>query len=75
MLGVKQGREELDGLRQQYAAAKEALGKPFQDEERLVELQKKKVQLDLALEFREDREEVMTAEGNLEQPGGEGVPQ
>lgn len=74
VLGVKQGREELDGLRQQYAAAKEALGKPFQDEERLVELQKKKVQLDLALEFREDGEEVMTAEGNLEQPEGEGVP-
>lgn len=55
-------RETLANLRQQLTAAREQCGKPFPDEERLLELQKKKVQLDLALEFKEDGEDVMTAE-------------
>ena len=58
----KYDREELANLQQQLAAAKEQCGKPFPDEERLLELQKKKVQLDLALEFKEDGEDVMAAE-------------
>ena len=58
----KYDREELASLKQQLAAAKEQCGKPFPDEERLLELQKKKVQLDLALEFKEDGEDVMAAE-------------
>jgi N12 class adenine-specific DNA methylase/adenine-specific DNA methylase len=64
-------REELDNVRQQLAAAKEQCGKPFPDEERLLELQKKKVQLDLALEFKEDGEDVMAAEedGEGNEPG------
>ena len=56
-------KEELVGLRQQLEAAKEQCGKPFPDEGRLVELQKRKVQLDLALEFKEDGEDVMAADG------------
>ncbi len=52
-------REELANLRQQFAVAREAYGKPFPDEERLLELQKKKVQLDLALEFKGDGEDVI----------------
>ena len=58
----KYDKEELANLQQQLAAAKEQCGKPFPDEERLMELQKKKVQLDLALEFKEDGEDVMAAE-------------
>ncbi len=62
VLGLKHEKEELDSLKQQYAAAKEECGKPFPNEERLLELQKKKVQLDLALEFRDDGEDVIVAE-------------
>lgn len=58
----KYDKEELANLQQQLAAAKEQCGKPFPDEERLMELQKKKVQLDLALEFKDDGEDVMAAE-------------
>ncbi len=58
----KYDKEELANLQQQLAEAKEQCGKPFPDEERLLELQKKKVQLDLALEFKEDGEYVMAAE-------------
>ena len=65
----KYDREELASLKQQLAAAKEQCGKPFPDEERLLELQKKKVQLDLALEFKEDGEDVMAAEENGEENG------
>ena len=65
----KYDREELASLKQQLAAAKEQCGKPFPDEERLLELQKKKVQLDLALEFKEDGEDVMAAEENGEGSG------
>jgi N12 class adenine-specific DNA methylase len=65
----KYDREELASLKQQLVAAKEQCGKPFPDEERLLELQKKKVQLDLALEFKEDGEDVMAAEENGEGSG------
>lgn len=65
----KYDREELASLKQQLAAAKEQCGKPFPDEGRLLELQKKKVQLDLALEFKEDGEDVMAAEEAGEESG------
>ncbi len=68
---AKYDREELANLRQQLAAAEEQCGKPFPDEERLLELQKKKVQLDLALEFKEDGEDVVAAEENGD-GGGQG---
>ncbi len=58
-------RQELDHLKQQFAAAKEEYGRPFRDEERLVELQKKKVQLDLALEFKEDSGDLTAAEEQM----------
>ena len=64
VMEAKYDIEELANLQQQLAAAKEQCGKPFPDEERLLELQKKKVQLDLALEFKEDGEDVMAAEEN-----------
>ncbi len=67
----KYDREELATLQQQLAVAKEQCGKPFPDEERLLELQKKKVQLDLALEFKEDGEDVMAAE-EAGEGGGQG---
>ena len=74
-LGVEANAKNLNDLKlqqahadkvaaEQLAAAKEQCGKPFPDEERLLELQKKKVQLDLALEFKEDGEDVMAAEEN-----------
>lgn len=48
--------QKLLNVRQQLAAAKEELAVPFAEEERLSELQKRKVELDLALEFKEDIE-------------------
>ena len=71
---MKYDKEELARLRQQLEEAKEQCGKPFPDEERLLELQKKKVQLDLALEFKEDGEDVMAAEDDREENGQE-IPQ
>ena len=65
----KYDKEELANLQQQLAAAKEQCGKPFPDEERLMELQKKKVQLDLALEFKEDGEDVVAEEETGEGSG------
>ena len=61
-------RGELVNLKQQLVAAKEECRKPFPEEERLLELQKKKVQLDLALEFKEGGEEAI---GEGEKNGGE----
>ena len=52
----------LLSLNQQLADAKEEMEKSFPDEERLLELQKKKVELDLALEFKDDGEDMMTAD-------------
>jgi hypothetical protein len=52
----------LLSLNQQLTDAKEEMEKPFPDEERLLELQKKKVELDLALEFKDDGEDMMTAD-------------
>ncbi len=70
---VEHDRRELGNLKQQLAEAKEACGKPFPDEERLQALQKKKVQLDLALEFKEDGDGVVATDGGGDsvQAGGE----
>jgi len=46
--------QELESLQRQFEDATAELEIPFADEERLAELQKKKVELDLALEFREE---------------------
>lgn len=68
---LKQEEEQkLSSLNQQVAAAKEESEKPFSDEERLAELQKKKVSLDLALEFKEDGDDVMSADGSEEEVDG-----
>lgn len=73
-------KTELVDLHRQLGAAKLESEKPFTGEEKLVQLQRKKVELDLALEFKdtsdpvlepdEDNEDVM----NYEQDGEEGVP-
>lgn len=57
----------LESLNQQLAASKEESQKPFADEERLAELQQKKVSLDLALEFKEEVGDVMAADGSEEE--------
>lgn len=60
---IEQEKEELVHLKQQLIDAKAERGKPFPDEERLLKLQKKKVQLDLTLEFKENGEDIMIADG------------
>ena len=55
-------RNELADWKQQIETAKLELQKPFPEAERLLELQKKKVELDLALEFKEDGEGVIEPE-------------
>lgn len=51
---VQEAEQELLQARKQYVAAQKELAVPFADETRLTELQKRKVELDLALEFKED---------------------
>ncbi len=65
--------QKLESLTRQLAASKAESEKPFADEERLAELQRKKVSLDLALEFKEDGDDVMAADGSEEESssGGE----
>lgn len=46
--------QELLNLKQQFEVAKEQMGIPFANDDRLAELQRKKVELDLALEFKDD---------------------
>lgn len=58
--------QELSSLNQQFAAAKEEIEKPFSDAEHLTELLTKKVNLDLALEFREDGDDVIAEDGGEE---------
>lgn len=59
--------QRLESLNRQLAASKEESEKPFADEERLVELQQKKVSLDLALEFKDDGDDVMADDGGEEE--------
>ncbi len=49
-------RENLQELKEQMEAAKQEVGKPFLEEEKLAELLKEQVSLNLALEFREEEE-------------------
>ena len=57
----------LESLNQQFAASKAESEKPFADEKRLVELQQRKVSLDLALEFKDDGDDVMAEDGSEEE--------
>ena len=57
---------QLQDMEQQLHAAEIQLEIPFSDEERLLELQKRKVELDLALEFKPDGEDVL---GNGDEEG------
>lgn len=59
--------QKLESLTRQLAASKAESEKPFADEERLAELQRKKVSLDLALEFKEDGDDVMAEDGGGEE--------
>lgn len=54
-------KAELENLKVQMKTAKKECGKPFPEEERLLELQKKKVQLDLALEFKDGGEDMVAS--------------
>lgn len=60
---IKKAKEEKEhvllSLNQQFSAAKAESEKPFPNAERLTELQKRKVELDLALEFKDDGEDVL----------------
>ena len=68
MIERKEDEEQkLESLNRQLAASKEESEKPFADEERLEELQKRKVSLDLALEFKEDGDDLMAADGSEEE--------
>lgn len=58
----------LNSRSQQLDAAKEELEKPFIHEERLSELQRKKVELDLALEFKDDGEDMLDGDGDSNTP-------
>ncbi len=55
---AEEEKQELENLKQQLDEARQESTRTFPDEERLLELQKKKVQLDLALEFRDDGMEI-----------------
>ena len=55
---------ELENLKGQMETAKGECGKPFAEEKRLMELQRKKVQLDLALEFKDGGEDTITSAEN-----------
>ena len=54
-------KAELENLKKQMETAKAECGKPFAEEERLMELQRKKVQLDLALEFKDGGEDTLAS--------------
>lgn len=65
---LKENEEHgLENLIQQLTASKEESEKPFPDEDRLMELQQKKVSLDLALEFKEDGDDVMAEDDSKEE--------
>ena len=52
-------QEELVDLHRQLEAAKLESQKPFHSEEKLAQLQRKKVELDLALEFKDSADEIL----------------
>ncbi|WP_242843376.1 DUF6908 domain-containing protein [Kineothrix alysoides] len=69
VVNIENDKQDLINLKQQLETAKSESGKPFPDEERLLELQKRKVQLDLALEFKDEGEDVISADGSEEPQG------
>ena len=74
---LEEQKEELENLKKQMEAAKGECGKPFPQEERLMGLQKKKVQLDLALEFKEEGEDMVgdgAADQTTKETGDTGKP-
>lgn len=67
---------ELDDLHRQLEAARLESQKPFPNEEKLAQLQRKKVELDLALEFKDSADEILepdedSAEALEDDPDGE----
>ena len=69
----KESTEKLERLKQQLSDSVAESKKPFANEERLSELQTHKVSLDLALEFKEDGEDVMAEDGGEEEPADDAV--
>ena len=73
-------KDELVDLNRQLEAARLESEKPFTSEEKLVQLQRKKVELDLALEFKDTPDPVLEPDEdntdvmNYEPDGEEGVP-
>ncbi|MCI8645049.1 MAG: DEAD/DEAH box helicase family protein [Lachnospiraceae bacterium] len=61
---IEDQKAELENLKKQMETAKGECGKPFAEEERLMELQRKKVQLDLALEFKDGGEDTLASMEN-----------
>ena len=57
---------KIENLNRQLSDSIEEKKKPFADEERLAELQNRKVTLDLELEFKDDGEDVMAEDGGEE---------
>ncbi|MDD3228040.1 MAG: helicase-related protein [Oscillospiraceae bacterium] len=69
-------KAELDDLRRQLEAVKLESEKPFTGEEKLAQLQRKKVELDLALEFKDSTDEILepdeeSTEAPEKEPNGE----
>ena len=56
---LKVSKGELEDLNRQLEAAKLENLKPFPSEEKLAQLQRKKVELDLALEFKDSADEIL----------------
>ena len=56
---LKVSKGELEDLNRQLEAAKLENQKPFPSEEKLAQLQRKKVELDLALEFKDSTDEIL----------------
>ena len=73
-------KDELVDLNRQLEAARLESEKPFTSEEKLVQLQRKKVELDLALEFKDTPDPVLEPDEdntdvmNYEPDGEDGVP-
>lgn len=58
---LEQERKGLEEVKEQMEAAKKEVGKPFSEEEKLAELLKEQVSLNLALEFEQEEKPVATS--------------
>lgn len=59
--------QELEDIQKQLELAKLEIVKPFPNEDRLQELSKRKVSLDLALEFQQNGTDFISGDGGIEQ--------